>query len=91
MSDRSVWHILHSDLNFQPYQIQIVQWLNVRDKEVHLKCHQCMELTCNPNLLLLMTDEAHFHLNELLINKILDTRLTITHMNFMNIPFTTQK
>jgi hypothetical protein len=50
-----------------------------------------MELTCNPNLLLLMTDEAHFHLNELLINKILDTRLTITHMNFMNIPFTTQK
>jgi len=65
MSDRSVWLILHSDLNFHLYKIHIVQHLNGSDKEVHLKCcHQLVELfTGNQNLLLLVIDEAHPHLN----------------------------
>jgi hypothetical protein len=55
---------------FHPYKIQILQQLNARDKEVSLQCcHQPMELlTGNPNLLLLMADEVHFHLNGI-VNK----------------------
>jgi len=55
MSDRSVRFILHSDLSFQQYKIQIVRQLSASDKEVRLKCHQLV--------LLLMNDEAHFHLS----------------------------
>jgi len=46
--------------------------------------------TGNLNLFLLMTYEAHFHLNVTVHKKILSTRLIITHKNFMNIPFMSQ-
>ena len=34
MSHRSVWHVLHSDLNLHPYKLQIVHSLINQDKEV---------------------------------------------------------
>jgi hypothetical protein len=44
-----------------------VQQLSASDEEVRLKLfHQLVELlTGDPSLLQLMTDETHFHLNEL--------------------------
>jgi hypothetical protein len=82
-----------SDLNLHMYRIQILQQLNASDREVRLKYyHQLVKLLIgNSKLLLLVTDETHFHFNELLINIILDTGLIITHMNFINVPFTAQK
>ena len=66
MSDRSVRHILHSDLNLHPYKFQIVRSWSDRDKEVRLKffCHFQETLIENPNVPnnLVMSDEAHFHL-----------------------------
>jgi len=65
MCDRSVQHILHSDLHLHPYKLQIVQSLNDQDKEVRLQfsCHFQGILTENPDLpnKLLMSYEAHFH------------------------------
>jgi len=51
MSDRSVWHILHSDLNLHPYKLQILHSLSNQNREVRLQfCHQFQEiLTDNPD------------------------------------------
>jgi len=71
-SERSVQHILHSDLHLHPYKLQIVQSLNDQDKEVRLQFSRHFQgiLTENPNLLnnLLMSDEADFHLHGI-VNK----------------------
>ena len=51
MSDRSVWHILPSDLNLHPYKLQILHSLSNQEKEVRLQfCHQFQGiLTDNPD------------------------------------------
>ena len=67
MSDRSVWHILRSDLSLHPYKLQVVHALSNRDREMRLQyCRQFVGiLTENPDLpnQLLMSDEGHFHLH----------------------------
>jgi len=67
VSDRSVRHILHSDLSLHTYKLQVVHALSNQDREMRLQfCHQFVGiLTDNPHLLneLLMSDEAHFHLH----------------------------
>jgi len=72
MSDRSVQHILHSDLHLHPYKLQILQSLNDRDNEVRLQVSRNFQgiLTKNPDLPnnLLMSDEADFHLH-VIVNK----------------------
>jgi len=63
----TVCRILHNDLNFQPYKIQIVQELKPTDYMARLEfCKKMMEkINGNPNFIdsLLMSDEAHFHIN----------------------------
>jgi glycerophosphoryl diester phosphodiesterase len=72
MSDRSVQHILQSDLHLHPYKLQVVQSLNHQDKEVRLQFSRHFQgiLTENPDLPnnLLMSDEADFHLHGI-VNK----------------------
>ena len=67
MSDRSVQHILHSDLHLHSYKMQIVSSLNDQDNEVRLQFsrHSQGILTENPDLPnnLLMSDEADIHLH----------------------------
>ena len=65
MSDRSVWRILHTDLNLHPYKLQILHSLSDRDKRVSLQFghHFQALLTENPDLLnnLLTSDKTHFY------------------------------
>jgi hypothetical protein len=72
MSDRSVQHILQSDLHLHPYKLQIVQSLNDQDKEVSLQFSSHFQgiLTENSDLPnnLLMSGEADFHLHGI-VNK----------------------
>jgi len=63
----TVRRILHNDLNFQPYKIQIVQELKPTDYMARLEfCEKMMEkMNGDPTFIdsLLMSDEAHFHIN----------------------------
>jgi len=72
MSGRSVWCILHSDLNLHAYKLQTVHSLSDRDKEVHLQFFRYRQgmLTENPDLPnnLLLSSEARFHMHST-INK----------------------
>jgi hypothetical protein len=64
---RTVRRILHEDLNFHPFKIQVVQQLLPRDLNQRSECCrkllQMIERT--PQFLdhLIMVDEAHFHIN----------------------------
>lgn len=65
ISNRTVRRILHGELHFHPYKIAVVQKLNVRDypqrsafAQQMLQLYEQIE-----NLSLVMSDEAHFHLN----------------------------
>lgn len=65
ISNRSVRRILHGNLHFHPYKLVVVQQLNVRDYAQRLNfAQQMLDLfEENENMSLLMSDEAHFHLN----------------------------
>ena len=66
LSDRSVWRILHKDLNFHPYKIAIVQELSDRDMaNRRISSEQLLEMLSDDGVIntVLMTDEAHFHLS----------------------------
>lgn len=67
LSDRSVRRILHKDLHFHAYKIQIVHALQEQDHGNRLQfCETLLQLiNGNQNLVnnLLMSDEAHFHLS----------------------------
>lgn len=67
ISERSLRRILHLDLKFHPYKMQIVQELNARQKENRLQCCQNIlnAIQINPHLpnQLLMSDEANFYLS----------------------------
>ena len=61
----SVRRILHTDLRFHPYKMQVVQQLNVRDyaQRVDFAVRMQVILEENENAIIIMSDEAHFHLN----------------------------
>lgn len=65
MNRESVRRILRKDLKFHPYKIQVVQELKVTDynKRVNFASRMQRLLDNEPNMILLMSDEAHFHLN----------------------------
>ena len=65
ISARSVRRILHEDLHFHPYKVVISQQLKPTDHEQRLNFARQMKtiFEANDNLTLLMSDEAHFHLN----------------------------
>ena len=71
MSKTSLWRILIEYLKCYPYKIQLVQKIGQNEYEKRLQCSQLFigifqqeEKNCS----LLMTDEAHFHLNDF-VNK----------------------
>ena len=67
ISDRSVRRILHLDLKFHPYKLQVVQQLLERDLQARQTfCTQLLEvIDTEPDFLnnFMMSDEAHFHLS----------------------------
>lgn len=67
ISDRSVRRILHLDLKFHPYKLQVVQQLLERDLQARQTfCTQLLEMIdTEPDFLnnFMMSDEAHFHLS----------------------------
>lgn len=67
ISNRSVRRILHQDLHFHPYKIQVVQELKEPDYNRRVMfCDEILTVKNQvPNLsnLLIMSDEAHFYLS----------------------------
>lgn len=65
LSNHSVRRILHTALTFYLYKIAIVQKLSPGDYVKRLNFVRWMEaiLELNDDLILFMSDEAHFHLN----------------------------
>lgn len=67
LSRRTLQRILHTDLHLYPYKIQLVQQLHPGDKQLRLEYSRALlniaendvEFHCK----LMMSDEAHFHLN----------------------------
>lgn len=63
MSDRSVRRILHEELHFHPYKIAIVQQLKPHDHANRQSFSEIMIDLMDDETILLMSDEAHFHLD----------------------------
>ena len=67
ISDRTFRRIVHKDLKFHPYKIQIVHHITGTDTNARLDfCRQFITvLNENPTVLskFIMSDEAHFHLS----------------------------
>jgi hypothetical protein len=65
ISSRSLRRILHSELRFHPYKLAVVQKLDVRDypQRLHFAQEMLALFVQNEDLMLVMSDEAHFHLN----------------------------
>jgi len=65
IGNRSVRRILHEDMHFHPYKLVVVQQLKAGDYAQRLNFAGQMKaiFEANDNVILLMSDEAHFHLN----------------------------
>jgi len=65
LSDTTVRRILHQDLNFHPYKLMLVQELNQQDFGRRTTFAETMlqMFEEDPELVILTSDEAHFHLN----------------------------
>ena len=65
LSDTTVRRILHQDLNFHPYKLMLVQKLNQQDFGRRTTFAETMlqMFEEDPELVILTSDEAHFHLN----------------------------
>jgi len=65
LSDTTVRRILHQDLNFHPYKLMLVQELNQQDFGRRTTFAETMwqMFDEDPELVILTSDEAHFHLN----------------------------
>jgi len=70
LSDTAVRRILHQDLNFKPYKLMIVQELNQQDFGRRTTFAETMlqMFEEDPELVILTSGEAHFHLNGI-VNK----------------------
>jgi hypothetical protein len=62
ISDRSVRRILHLDLHFHPYKIMLVQELQQNDFVRRCRFTERMLELVTDDIVLIMSDEAHFHL-----------------------------
>ena len=61
---RLLQRILHGELNFHPYKIMIVQKLLPSDfVQRRPFCERMLEITASDDVILMMSDEAHFHLD----------------------------
>jgi len=61
LSDTTVQRILHQDLNFHPYKLMLVQELKQQNFGRRTTFAETM-LQEDPELVILTSDEAHFHL-----------------------------
>jgi len=64
LSRRSLQRILHGELNFHLYKIMIVQkLLPSHYVQCRLFCERMFEIIASDDVILMMSDEAHFHLD----------------------------
>jgi len=64
LSRRSLQRILHGELNFHLYKIMIVQKLLTNHYvQCRLFCERMFEIIASDDVILMMSDEAHFHLD----------------------------
>ena len=65
ISESTVRRILHKDLGFYPYKMMIIQMLNEGDYQQRSAFTELMLeiIEQNEDTIILMSDEAHFHLN----------------------------
>jgi len=64
LSHCSLQRILHGELNFHPYKIMIVRKLLPSDFVQHrLFCERMLEIIACDDVMLMMSDEAYFHLD----------------------------
>ena len=64
LSRRSLRRILHGELNFHPHKIMLVQKLLPSDfVQRRLFCERMLEIIASDDVMLMMSDEAHFHLD----------------------------
>jgi hypothetical protein len=64
MLDRSVRRILHLDLHFHPYKLQIVHELTAAHKVLRVRCcQQMVHMQANLGRFLIMSDEEILSLN----------------------------
>ena len=65
LSDTTVWRILHQDLNFHLYKLMLVQELNQQDfgRRTTFAETLLQMFEEDPELVILTSNEAHFHLN----------------------------
>jgi len=90
LDEYSVRLILHKDLHYRPYKIQVAQELSKRDKVSQLQfCNEFLDLAKNNSdivNILLMSD-----MSGMCINRIVANGLQTTHMNFTNVLCIVQK
>jgi hypothetical protein len=67
LKDSNICQILHEDLHYHSYKIQVAQELSEQDKVSQFKfCNEFLDLVNNNHYTvntLLMSDEAHFHMS----------------------------
>ncbi len=68
MSDRLIRRILHFDLHFHPYEIMVVQELLQHDFIRRHRFTETMLELLTDDIVLIMSDEAYFHLSGM-VNK----------------------
>lgn len=95
MSDRSVRRILHLDLHFHPYKIQILQSLNNGDYQQRIRfCENMLgRFEENDDQInnLWINNEAHSHLSGFVTNKTSDIGRMKTLVYFIKHPLTLKK
>jgi hypothetical protein len=82
ISRRSVQRILKSDLNLYPYEMAVLPKLTARNKHQRMalaEWAQNDEVSCNT---VWFSDEAHFHLDVWLLNKMSDFGRQRIHVSF---------
>jgi len=86
LSRRSLQRILHGELNFHSYKIVIVQKLLPSDfVQRRLFCKRMLEIIASDDVILMMSDEAHFHFMVMSISKTVDFGLQRTRESYTRV------
>lgn len=91
LSHSSVWRILHNDLNFHLYKMVVVQQLSDLHEENRTIFSENFLNSLTRDEVILMHDEAHFHLLGTVKNKISVTGLILILSSFISILFTAHR
>jgi hypothetical protein len=88
ISDHSMRRILHKNLNFHLYKIVVVQNLSDHDMATHSMVAECLIGILSNDVIILMTDEAHFHSSGYVKNRIFAIGQKKIHSSSINDLFT---